>query len=315
MLKVENLKKKYGKFHALKGISFEIPKGHIFGFIGQNGAGKTTTMRIITGLLAADSGTVEFDGVNFLKDYKRIGDIVGYIPDYFGSYNKLRAIEYMEFFASMQGIYGKDVKKRCMQVMDMLNIGHVTNVYVDDLSRGMQQRLSMARILLHNPKLLILDEPTSGMDPQSRLEFKKLLKELSSEGKTIMISSHILPDLSEVCNSVGIIDKGEMLYQGNIDEIDAAVNISNPLGLRVIANKEKAINILRENSLAQSMSIDGNNIQTAFMGDNEEEANLLAKLLDSGVRVTSFGRKRDNLEDVFIRLTEQNGEGGRRKHV
>lgn len=315
MLKVENLKKKYGKFHALKGISFEIPKGHIFGFIGQNGAGKTTTMRIITGLLAADSGIVEFDGINFLKDYKRIGDIVGYVPDYFGSYNKLRAIEYMEFFARMQGIYGKDIKKRCMQLMDMLNIGHVANIYVDDLSRGMQQRLCMARILLHNPMLLILDEPTSGMDPQSRLEFKKLLKDLSSEGKTIMISSHILPDLSAVCNSVGIIDKGEMLYQGNIDEIESAVNISNPLGIRVIANKERAINILRENALTQSMSIDGNNIQTSFMGNNEEEANLLAQLLKSEVRVTSFGRKRDNLEDVFIRLTEQNDEGGRRKHV
>ncbi len=315
MLKVENLKKNYGKFHALKGISFEIPNGHIFGFIGQNGAGKTTTMRIITGLLAADSGTVEFDGVNFLKDYKRIGDIVGYVPDYFGSYNKLRAIEYMEFFASMQGIYGNEAKKRCAQLMDMLNIGHIANVYVDDLSRGMQQRLCMARILLHNPMLLILDEPTSGMDPQSRHEFKKILKELSSEGKTIMISSHILPDLSEVCNSVGIIDKGEMLYQGNIDEIDSTVNISNPLGIRVIANKEQAINILRENALTQSMSIDGNNIQTAFMGNNEEEANLLARLLASGVRVTSFGRKRDNLEDVFMRITEQNDEGGRRKHV
>lgn len=315
MLKVQNLNKKYGKFHALKGISFDIPSGNIFGFIGQNGAGKTTTMRIITGLLAADSGVVEFEGVDFLKNYRRIGDMVGYVPDYFGVYNKLRAMEYMQFFANMQGLYGRKVKQRCIKLMDMLDIGQIANVYVDELSRGMQQRLCMARALLHDPKLLVLDEPTSGMDPQSRLEFKKLLKELSNEGKTIMISSHILPDLSEMCNSVGIIDKGEMLYQGSIDEIVATVNVSNPLGLRVIANKEKAIDILKSNEFARSLSIDGNDIQIAFMGNNEDEAELLESLLEAGVRVTSFGRKRDNLEDVFIRLTEENEERGQRKRV
>lgn len=315
MLKVQNLKKKYGKFHALKGISFEIPDGHIFGFIGQNGAGKTTTMRIITGLLRADSGVVEFDGVDFLKNYKHIGDTVGYVPDYFGVYNKLRAMEYMEFFANMQGLYGKAVKKRCIKLMDMLDIGSIANIYVDDLSRGMQQRLCMARALLHDPKLLVLDEPTSGMDPQSRLEFKRLLKELSAEGKTIMISSHILPELSELCNRVGIIDKGEMLYQGSIEDIVAAVNVSNPLGLRVLANKDAAINMLKANELTQSMSIDGNNIQIAFMGNNEEEAELLSQLLADGVKITSFGRKRDNLEDVFVRLTEQNDDRGRKRHV
>lgn len=315
MLKVQNLKKKYGKFHALKGISFEIPEGHIFGFIGQNGAGKTTTMRIITGLLMADSGVVEFDGVDFIKNYKHIGDVVGYVPDYFGVYNKLRAIEYMEFFANMQGLYGKSVKQRCIKLMDMLDIGHASNVYVDDLSRGMQQRLCMARALIHDPKLLVLDEPTSGMDPQSRLEFKKLLKELSADGKTIMISSHILPDLSELCNSVGIIDKGEMLYQGSMEDIAEAVNVSNPLGLRVIDNKDVAVNMLKSNELTQSISIDGNNIQVAFLGSNEDEAGLLEQLLKDGVKITSFGRKRDNLEDVFVRLTEQNDERGRKRYV
>ncbi len=315
MLKVQNLKKKYGKFYALKGISFEIQTGHIFGFIGQNGAGKTTTMRIITGLLAADSGVVEFDGVDLLKNYKCIGDIVGYVPDYFGAYNRLRAIEYMEFFANMQGLYGKSVRQRCIGLMDKLGMADMANIYVDDLSRGMQQRLCMARALLHNPKLLVLDEPTSGMDPQSRLEFKKLLKELSADGKTIIISSHILPELSELCNSVGIIDKGEMLYQGSIDDIVATVNVSNPLGLRVLSNKNAAVNMLKNNELTQSMSIDGNNIQIAFMGNSEEEAELLSKLLEDGVRITYFGRKRDNLEDVFVRLTEQNDERGRNRHV
>jgi len=315
MLKVQNLKKKYGKFHALNGISFEIPKGHIFGFIGQNGAGKTTTMRIITGLLRADSGVVEFDGMNFMKNYKNIGDIVGYVPDYFGVYNKLRAIEYMEFFANMQGLYGKSVKQRCIKLMDMLNIGDASEMYVDDMSRGMQQRLCMARALLHDPKLLVLDEPTSGMDPQSRLEFKKLLKDLSAEGKTIMISSHILPDLSELCNSVGIIDKGEMLYQGNMEDIADAVNVSNPLGLRVITNKSVAVNILKSNELTRAMSIDGNNIQIAFLGNSEEESELLGELINNDVKITSFGRKRDNLEDVFVRLTEQNSERGRKRNV
>lgn len=315
MLKVQNLKKKYGKFYALKGISFEVPQGHIFGFIGQNGAGKTTTMRIITGLLMADSGAVEFDGVDFIKNYKKIGDVVGYVPDYFGVYSKLRAIEYMEFFANMQGLYGKSVRQHCIKLMDKLDIGHVSDMYVDDLSRGMQQRLCMARALLNNPKLLVLDEPTSGMDPQSRLEFKKLLKELSADGKTIIISSHILPDLSELCNSVGIIDKGEMLYEGSMEDIADAVNVSNPLGLRVIDNKTTAVNILKANELTQSISVDGHNIQLAFLGGIEDEAELLKKLLQNDVKVTSYGRKRDNLEDVFVRLTEQNDERRRKKYV
>ncbi len=315
MLKVKNLKKNYGKFQALKGISFDVQNGHIFGFVGQNGAGKTTTMRIITGLLAADSGAVEFDGIDFIKNYKRIGDIVGYVPDYFGVYNKLRAKEYMEFFANMQGLYGKEVKRRCIKLMDMLDVGNIADMYVDDLSRGMKQRLCMARALIHDPRLLVLDEPTSGMDPQSRIEFKKLLKELAVNGRSIIISSHILPELSEMCNSVGIIDKGEMLYQGSIDDIVNAVNVSNPLVLRVLANKDVAISLLRSNELTQSVSIDGNNIQIAFMGNSEEEAKLLSELLAAGVKIAAFGRKRDNLEDVFVRLTEQNDGREPKRHV
>lgn len=315
MLKVKNLKKNYGKFQALKGISFDVQNGQIFGFVGQNGAGKTTTMRIITGLLAADSGAVEFDGIDFIKNYKCIGDIVGYVPDYFGVYNKLRAKEYMEFFANMQGLYGKEVKRRCIRLMDMLDVGNIADMYVDDLSRGMKQRLCMARALIHDPRLLVLDEPTSGMDPQSRIEFKKLLKELAVNGRSIIISSHILPELSEMCNSVGIIDKGEMLYQGSIDDIVNAVNVSNPLVLRVLANKDVAISLLRSNELTQSVSIDGNNIQIAFMGNSEEEAKLLSELLAAGVKIAAFGRKRDNLEDVFVRLTEQNDGRESKRHV
>ncbi|MBQ9765561.1 MAG: ABC transporter ATP-binding protein [Lachnospiraceae bacterium] len=315
MLKVTNLKKKYGRKQVLKGINMEVATGSIYGFVGQNGAGKTTTMRIITGLLAADSGMVEFEGVDLLKKSKLIADIVGYVPDYFGVYNKLRVLEYMEFFALLYGISANKARKKSRDMLEMMGLEHVANQYVDELSRGMKQRICMARTLLSDPKLLVLDEPTSGMDPQSRIEFKRLLKELSAQGKSIIISSHILPDLSEICDSIGIIDEGRMLYEGKMDGVSTDVNISNPLGIRVIENRDEAIRCINESSLAQSIAIDGNDIQVAFLGDNKSEAELLEKMIANGVRVTFFGRKRDNLEDVFMRLTEQEDERSKRNRV
>lgn len=314
MLKIQNLKKSYGHKEVLKGINIDVNTGDIFGFVGQNGAGKTTMMKIVVGLLTADVGKVKFNDVNLLENIGYMKRIVGYVPDYFGVYNNLKAIEYMEFFASMYGLYGKDAKRRCMHLMDILMIKDKAETYVDNLSRGMQQKLCMARALIHSPKLLILDEPTSGMDPQSRVEVKKLLKEIGKEGKTIMISSHILQELSEVCNIVGIIDKGEMLFQGSLDEIVTAVNVSNPLILRILENRDEGIRLLREHPLTKSMAIDGRDIQLSFQGDAEDEARLLEDMIDNGIKVISFGRKRDNLEAVFMRLTGQE-EGGRRNYV
>ena len=314
MLKIQNLKKSFGNTEALKGISFEVQTGEVFGFVGQNGAGKTTTMKIVTGLLAADGGSVEFNGVDLLLNNKYMKKVIGFVPDYFGTYNNLKAIEYMEFFASMYGLHGREARGRCMRMMDMFKIADKADSYVDTLSRGMQQKLCMARALLHDPDLLILDEPTSGMDPQSRLEVKGLLKELGKTGKTVIISSHILPELSEMCDSIGVIEKGEILFRGSMDEIVSAVNVSNPLNLRVIDKIDEAIKMLREHPLTKSMAIDGKDIQLSFGGDADAEAQLLEKMIESGIRVISFGRKRDSLEAVFMRITNQE-EGGRKNRV
>lgn len=315
MLRVQNLKKSYNNIKALKGINFEVQTGEIYGFVGQNGAGKTTTMRIMTGLLRADSGSVEFNGTDLLKNIKQMKKVTGYVPDYFGVYNNLKAIEYMEFFASMYGLYGKEARGRCMRMMDMFNVADKAEAYVDELSRGMQQKLCMARALLHDPDLLILDEPTSGMDPQSRIEIKELLKELGNTGKTIIISSHILPELSEMCDAIGIIDNGQMLFQGSMDDIISAVNVSNPLILRVLDKKDEAVRLLREHPLTQALSIDGYDIQITFMGNVDDEARLLEQMVSKGIKVTSFGRKRDNLEAVFMRITNQEEERSKRSRV
>ena len=314
MLKIQNLRKRYGNKEILKGINLEVQTGEVFGFVGQNGAGKTTTMKIMTGLLPADGGIVEFNGVDLLINTKYIKNIIGFVPDYFGTYNNLKAIEYMEFFASMYGLHGKEARGRCMRMMDMFMIGDKADAYVENLSRGMQQKLCMARALLHDPDLLVLDEPTSGMDPQSRLEVKKLLKELGKTGKTIIISSHILPELSEMCDTIGVIEKGEILFQGSMDEIVTAVNVSNPLILRILERMEDAVKMLREHPLTKSMAIDGRDIQLSFQGDADEEAALLGQMVEMGIKVISFGRKRDNLEAVFMRITNQE-EGGRKNRV
>lgn len=314
MLKIQNLRKHYGNKDVLKGINLEVQTGEVFGFVGQNGAGKTTTMKIMTGLLPADDGIVEFNGVDLLLNARYMKKVIGFVPDYFGTYNNLKAIEYMEFFASMYGLHGKEARGRCMRMMDMFMIGDKAEVYVDNLSRGMQQKLCMARALLHDPDLLVLDEPTSGMDPQSRLEVKKLLKELGKTGKTIIISSHILPELSEMCDTIGVIEKGEILFQGSMDEIVTAVNVSNPLILRILERTEEAVKMLREHPLTKSMAIDGRDIQLSFQGDAKAEAELLEQMIENGVKVISFGRKRDNLEAVFMRITKQE-EGGRKNRV
>ncbi|MBE5947443.1 MAG: ABC transporter ATP-binding protein [Lachnospiraceae bacterium] len=314
MLRIQNLRKRYGNTEVLKGINFEVQTGEVFGFVGQNGAGKTTTMKIMTGLLAADSGSVEFNGVDLLFNTKYMKKVIGFVPDYFGTYNNLKAIEYMEFFASMYGLHGKEARGRCMRMMDMFMIGDKAETYVDNLSRGMQQKLCMARALLHDPDLLVLDEPTSGMDPQSRLEVKNLLKELGKTGKTIIISSHILPELSEMCDTIGVIEKGEILFQGSMDEIVTAVNVSNPLTLRILDNLDTAVKMLREHPLTKSMAIDGKDIQLSFKGDANAEAELLEQMIANGIKVISFGRKRDNLETVFMRITSKE-EGGRKNRV
>jgi ABC-type multidrug transport system, ATPase component len=199
MLLIKDLEKSYGKFKALNKLNLDIKQGEIFGFIGPNGAGKSTTMKIVSGLLTPDDGEVYVDGIDAIKNNKKLKEKIGYMPDFFGVYDNLKAYEYLEFYGSIYGITGKEIKDLSMDLLELVNLENKYDAYVDGLSRGMKQRLCLARCLIHNPQLLILDEPASGMDPRARFEMKNILKNLKDMGKTIIVSSHILSELGEIC--------------------------------------------------------------------------------------------------------------------
>ncbi|MDE7051460.1 MAG: ABC transporter ATP-binding protein [Lachnospiraceae bacterium] len=303
MLNIEYLYKHYGLFVALDHLNLSIEKGELFGFVGPNGAGKTTTMRIISGLLRADGGSVHIAGVDALKDNQNLKRKIGYMPDFFGVYDNLKAIEYMEFYASVYGITGEKAKSMCLELMDLVNLSDKADFYVDGLSRGMKQRLCLARSLVHNPELLILDEPASGLDPRARFEMKGILKNLHDMGKTIIISSHILSELAEMCTTIGIIDKGSMVSKGTVEEIMQKLSTSNPLKIHVVNNIETAVRIIKENPQVANLSIDGQDITISFDGGEEEEAELLKMLVNNDVQVSSYMRQTGNLEEVFMMVT------------
>ena len=311
MLKIRDLNKNYGKFKALDNLNLEIEKGELFGFVGPNGAGKTTTMRIVSGLLSADSGEVMVDEVDALKNPQKIKEKIGYMPDFFGVYDNLKAIEYMEFYASIYGIKGREATKLCYDLMELVNLADKADSYVDGLSRGMKQRLCLARSLVHNPELLILDEPASGLDPRARFEMKEILRNLSGMGKTIIISSHILPELAEMCTSIGIIEHGSMVVKGQVDEIMRKMTTSNPLVMEVVEGQDVAVRILKENPYVENIAIRENDISMEFKGDRREEAALLASLVGANVLISSFAREEGNLESLFMQITGGDEEGGK----
>jgi len=310
MLVIKKLEKSYGKFKALKGVDLEIEKGEIFGFIGPNGAGKSTTMKIVSGLLSPDSGEVYVDGIDAIKENKLLKEKIGYMPDFFGVYDNLMAIEYLEFYASIYGIVGEEARKLSMDLLELVNLSDKYDANVNGLSRGMKQRLCLARCLVHNPELLILDEPASGMDPKSRFEMKGILKNLKSMGKTIIISSHILSELGEICSKVGIIQNGKMVCQGTVDEVTLFATGSAPVTITVIDEVDRAIKIIKEAPTVRNVSADENRITASIIGGDIEAKNLLKSLVIQDIPVISFTKAAGNLEDVFIQITEGNSEGG-----
>jgi ABC-2 type transport system ATP-binding protein len=305
MLEIKDLTKYYGKFTALNNLNLHINKGEIFGFVGPNGAGKTTAMKIITGLLSQDSGKVYVDGYEVKTNSKEIKKKIGYMPDFFGVYDNLKAIEYMEFFASIYGILGKEAREISLRLIDLVNLSDHTDSYVDSLSRGMKQRLCLARSLIHNPELLILDEPASGLDPRARFEMKEIIKKLHEQGKTILISSHILPELAQMCTNIGIIEQGKMAVTGTVDEILAAKGSLGPLVMRINENLEKAVEVLKKDPKAKNIAILDNSISAIYLGNEKEQANLLSLIIEEGAKVCCFGRESNSLESLFLQITDQ----------
>ncbi|MDY3232817.1 MAG: ABC transporter ATP-binding protein [Clostridiaceae bacterium] len=308
MLEIKGLHKIYGKYHALSGLDMRVETGALYGFVGPNGAGKTTTIKIMAGLLRAEEGSIAVDGVDALADSRRLRAMIGYVPDFFGVYDNLTVSEYMEFFASCYHLDGLVARKRYTALLEQVGLEDKLDFYVDGLSRGMKQRLCLARALIHDPEVLILDEPTSGLDPRTRFEVREILKELHEAGKTIVISSHVLSELSELCTDIGIIDQGHMVLEGNIMDILSRVNTSNPLVISVFANMEKALAILKSHPCVQTISLREKEVCVRFTGDAQDEALLLQQLIDSDVLVNGYTREKGSLESVFMQLTDREEE-------
>ena len=310
MLRIENLYKKYDSVLALDGLNMEIHKGELYGFVGPNGAGKTTTIRIISGLLKPTRGQVWIDGIPVNKDIKTLKSKIGYIPDFFGVYDNLTVMEYLEFYASAYGIYGKDSTKRAYEVLEQVELYRMGNRFVDELSRGMQQRLCLARAMIHCPQLLIMDEPASGLDPGARKVFKNVLKNLCRDGYTVLISSHILSELADMCTNVGIINQGKMILQGEMEDIMYSIDSANPIVITIYQNMGAALELLKCHPLVNRISIDKNRISILFSGSREEEALLMKELIDAGIMLSSFAREHNSLEYVFFHLIgpESGGE-------
>lgn len=304
MLRIENLCKSYGKFRAVNDLNLHIPKGEIFGFVGPNGAGKTTTMRIICGLLDATSGKVYADGIDVIDRPKELKRKIGYMPDFFGVYDDLKVMEYLEFYASIYSIKGADSRKICQDLLELVDLTDKKDFYVDSLSRGMKQRLCLARSLVHNPELLILDEPASGMDPRARIEMKEILRTLKSMGKTILVSSHILPELAELCTAIGIIEKGRIVMSGTVDEITRKVYHTQTIRIKVIDRLEEAIRVLQEYPDIDGINPVGDNeVEASFNGDEIFMNALLVRLIQNNIPVTAFNQLDGNLEDIFMKVT------------
>lgn len=311
MLEIQNLTKKYGKFLALNDLNLHIDKGEIFGFVGPNGAGKTTTMRIVCGLLKATSGTVLVDGVNALTKPDDIKRKVGYVPDFFGVYDNLKVMEYMEFYGSMYGMEKEDVDEIADGLLELVNLSDKKDAFVDTLSRGMKQRLCVARALIHNPDLLVLDEPNSGLDPRARFEMKEVLKNLGAMGKTIIISSHILPELAEMCTSIGIMERGKLIACGKVDEIMQKSKGSQPIHMRVILNgyedqeegRAFLSTVLKEQPNVEKVTYTEDEVLVAFSGDDMAAASLLKTLLERNILVSNFYREKEDLESLFLEIT------------
>ena len=308
MLEIKKLCKYYGSFLAVDHLDLSIEEGEIFGFVGPNGAGKTTTMKIIAGLLKASSGQVYVNGIDASKNNREFKKKIGYMPDFFGVYDNLKAIEYMEFFASMYGIVGMEAKKISRELLALVRLEDKENSYVDGLSRGMKQRLCLARSMIHSPELLILDEPASGLDPRARLEMKEILKYLREQKKTIMISSHIFPELVELCTTIGVMEYGKLLLHGNVDEILEQEKWQRPLRVQVYKGQSEALRVLKNNPKVESIAIMDSSFQLTFKGKEEDEVILLRSMIEAGAEVSGFMRERGNLEDLFMKVTEDGEE-------
>ncbi len=304
MIEIRGLTKKYGELFAIKDIHLELAKGDVFGFIGPNGAGKTTTMRILATLLNPTWGEAYVAGHSIYTQPKEIRRLIGYMPDFFGVYDDMKVIEYLEFFAAAYRIRGPERRKICEGVLELVDLTYKREALVTSLSRGMTQRLGLARVLLHDPQVLLLDEPASGLDPRARIEIRGLLKELRSMGKTIMVSSHILPELADICNKIGIIEKGELIVNADVDSVMKQVRQQMVLKIRVAGDMQAALDLIQQQPIVESAELGPKDITVTLVPDVTDPGDLAAALIASGHRLTMLKEDEINLETAFMTLTK-----------
>jgi len=304
MIQTKGLTKYYGSLPALVDLDLSVENGDIFGFIGPNGAGKTTTMRILATLLEPTRGTALIDGLDVTRQGKEVRRRVGYMPDFMGVYDDLKVFEYLEFFAAAFGIERKRRAAIVEGVLELTDLKSKRNADVDSLSRGMQQRLGVARVLIHDPGVLILDEPASGLDPRARIEIRELLRELKRMGKTIMISSHILSELEEICDHVGIVEHGRLVFSGTLEEIVARLGIQSKVRVKVMNNQRQAVELLSALPQVRQVDTQDDHITVTFHDGQSGDGIIARTLVNGGVDIISIQPERLKLDDAFLQLTK-----------
>jgi ABC-2 type transport system ATP-binding protein len=304
VIDVDNLTKNYEGHRAVRGVSFHVQEGDIFGFIGPNGAGKTTSIRIISTLLEPTSGTVKVGGRNVVGDAEAVRRMIGFMPDTFGVYERITVWEYLDFFAAAYGIERRQRAAAIEGIMELTDLKGLRDRLTGELSKGMRQRLCLAKTLVHDPKVLILDEPANGLDPRARIEFRALLKELRSMGKTILISSHILTELSDICTSVAILEKGKVVASGSIESIKTALQPGLAFKLDVLGGADAARNILESLPHVSGVQAEGESLRFQFGSRREEIPDLVRALVARGVALTGLQEEKTDLEGLFMRLTK-----------
>ncbi|ARU62648.1 ABC transporter [Tumebacillus avium] len=304
MIRTVGLTKRYGSYKAVDDLNLHIEQGSCFGFVGPNGAGKSTTMSVLATLLEPTSGHAYVGGYDVIEEPAKVRQLIGYMPDFFGVYDNLTAVEYLEFYAGAYQVPKENRMALIQDLLELVNLSGKADAYVDTLSRGMKQRLGLARCLIHDPQVLILDEPASGLDPRARIEMKEILKELKGMGKTILISSHILPELAEMCDTIGIIEQGKLIAMAPVDQIAAQVAGHRVLRVRMLDRMEEAARLLEQSELVTRAEVEGNAVLVTYTGDDAGQVILLSALVQNGLPVLSFAEEAGNLEEVFLTVTK-----------
>ncbi|HZL87719.1 MAG TPA: ABC transporter ATP-binding protein [Pirellulaceae bacterium] len=308
MIKTVELTKKYGEMYAIREINLDLDAGDLFGFIGPNGAGKTTTMKILATLLNPTEGEAYVCGHSIYKDPREIRRLVGYMPDFFGVYDDMKVIEYLEFFAAAYRIRGPKRRQVCNEKLELVDLDFKRDAYANTLSRGQTQRLGLARVLLHEPQVLLLDEPLSGLDPRARIEMRAVMRRLGAQGKTIMVSSHILPELADMCNKVGIIDRGVMTVNATVADVMKQVRQRVVLHIAVTGDQAAAGNRLAGHELVDEVALKNEHIVVTLKAGVEEYADLSPLLVQAGHKIRLFREEEVNLESAFMALTKGLGQ-------